>query len=137
MVRNGPTKKRDPRFAQGRLTIARGFFKDAKNSIALAESGDIGNTAMSTMITCAIAYTDVITARELNQTNKDDHQAVVKLLRKALGNRLPDAQAKILASLLEQKDEVQYGSRSKTREEAERAFERLEKYVAWVEDFIA
>ncbi|MDE8761962.1 MULTISPECIES: hypothetical protein [Rhizobium] len=56
---------------------------------------------MSTIINCAIAFTDVITAKYIGETNKDDHQAVVKLLRAALGNRLPEAQARDLASLLE------------------------------------
>jgi hypothetical protein len=62
---------------------------------------------------------------------------VVKLLRAALGNRLPEAQARNLASLLEQKDEVQYGSRAKTRGDADRALERLEEYVECAERIIA
>lgn len=137
MVRKGPVKKRDETFIKGRLVIARAFLKDARNSNAVADAGDIGNPSMSTIINCAIAFTDVITAKYLGETNKDDHQAVVKLLRAALGNRLPDAQARQLASLLEQKDEIQYGSRAKTRADADRALERLEDYVEWAERIIA
>lgn len=137
MVRKGPSKRRDETFVRGRLVIARGFLKDARNSNAVADPGDIGNPSMSTIINCAIAFSDVITAKYIGETNKDDHQAVLKLLRAALGNRLPEAQSRNLASLLEQKDEVQYGSRAKTRRDADRALERLEEYVDWAERVIA
>ncbi|KAA9383043.1 hypothetical protein F4V88_22035 [Neorhizobium galegae] len=55
MVRKGPSKKRDETFVRGRLLIARGFLKDARNSNAVADPGDIGNPSMSTIINCAIA----------------------------------------------------------------------------------
>lgn len=111
--------------------------KDARNSNAVADPGDIGNPSISTIINCATSFTDVITAKYIGETNKDDHQAVVKLLRAALGNRLPEAQARNLASLLEQKDESQYGSRSKTRRDTDRALDRLEEYAEWAERIIA
>lgn len=88
MVRKGPSKKRDETFVRGRLVIARGFLKDARNSNAVADPGDIGNPSMSTIINCAIPFTDVITAKYIGETNKDDHQAVVKLLRRK-GARRP------------------------------------------------
>ncbi|MCS0462826.1 MULTISPECIES: hypothetical protein [Rhizobium] len=54
---------------------------------------------------------------------------MVKLLRAALGNELPNRQEANLKALLEQKDELQYES----RDDAERALERLEEFVAWAE----
>ncbi|RWA87182.1 hypothetical protein [Mesorhizobium sp.] len=42
-----------------------------------------------------------------------------------------------MRALLEQKDEVQYGSRAKTRNDAEKALERLEEFAAWAEQQLA
>lgn len=136
MVRTGNTKKKDASYVSGRLVVARGYLKDARNSNAWADPGDIGNPSISTIINCAIAYADAITAKHRGEINQGDHAAVVKLLRAALGNELPNRQEANLKTLLEQKDEVQYGSRSKTRDDAERALERLEEFVAWAETLL-
>jgi hypothetical protein len=74
-----------------------------------------------------------VTAKYRGEINQGDHAGVVKLRRAALGKELSNHQEANLRALLEQKDEVQYGSRSKTREDAERALERLEEFVAWAE----
>lgn len=133
MVRTGSTKKKDASYVSGRLAVARGYLKEARNSNAWADPGDIGNPSISTIINCAIAYADALTAKYRGEINQGDHGAVVKLLRAALGKELPNRQEANLKALLEQKDEVQYGSRSKTRDDAERALERLEEFVAWAE----
>lgn len=117
----------------GRLVIARGYLKDARNSNAVADPGDIGNPSMSTIINCAIAYADALTAKFRGEINQGDHQAVTKLLRAALGKELPMKQETNLRTLLEQKDEVQYGARVKTRAEAEHALARLEEFALWAE----
>ncbi|MBU1314806.1 MAG: hypothetical protein KJ947_18080 [Alphaproteobacteria bacterium] len=134
MARIGSTKKKDATYAAGRLVIARGFLKSARNGILIADPGDIGNPSMSTVINCAIAYSDALTAKIRGEINQDDHQTVVKLLRAALGNEFPSRQEANLRSLLEQKDEVQYGSRAKTLAEADRSLERLEEFAAWAEE---
>ncbi|KUM25841.1 hypothetical protein AU467_24325 [Mesorhizobium loti] len=137
MARVRSTKKKDAAYVTGRLVIARGFLKDARNSNLVADPGDIGNPSMSTVINCAIAYSDALTAKFRGEVNQDDHQAVVKLLRAALGKALPAKQEASLRALLEQKDEVQYGSRAKTRNDAEKALERLEEFAAWAEQQLA
>ncbi|MDH6269883.1 hypothetical protein M2360_005315 [Rhizobium sp. SG_E_25_P2] len=133
MVRTGPTTKKDEAFARARLLIARSYLKDARNSNAVADPDDIGNPSMSTIINCAIAYSDALTAKFRGEINQGNHQAVISLLKAALGNQLPAKQVTNLRALLEQKDEVQYGARLKTRMEAERALERLEEFAAWAE----
>lgn len=133
MARTGNTRKTDAAYVSGRLAVARGYLKDARNSRAWADPGDIGNPSISTIINCAIAYADAMTAKLRGEINQGDHATVVKLLRAALGKALPNRQEANLKALLEQKDEVQYGSRSKTRDDAERALERLEEFVAWAE----
>ncbi|RUU00750.1 hypothetical protein EOD23_22785 [Mesorhizobium sp. USDA-HM6] len=137
MARVRSTKKKDAAYVTSRLLIARGFLKDARNSNLVADPGDIGNPSMSTVINCAIAYSDALTAKLRGEINQDDHQAVVKLLRAALGKALPAKQEASLRALLEQKDEVQYGSRAKTRNDAEKALERLEEFAAWAEQQLA
>lgn len=137
MARVRSTKKKDAAYVTSRLAIARGFLKDARNSNLVADPGDIGNPSMSTVINCAIAYSDALTAKFRGEVNQDDHQAVVKLLRAALGKALPAKQEASLRALLEQKDEVQYGSRAKTRNDAEKALERLEEFAAWAEQQLA
>ncbi|MFB9984385.1 hypothetical protein ACFSQQ_11190 [Mesorhizobium kowhaii] len=137
MVRIGSTKKKDAAYVSGRVLIARGFLKAARNSNLVADAGDIGNPVMSTVINCAIAYADALTAKSRGEINQGDHQAVVKLLRAALGKNLPSKQEANLRALLEEKDEVQYGSRAKTRNEAERALTRLEEFAVWAEEHLA
>lgn len=137
VVRTGSSRKKDAAYVSSRLTIARAFLKDARNSSVMADAGDIGNPVISTVINCAIAYADVLTARFRGEVNQGDHQAVVKLLRAALGKELPAKQEANLRALLEQKDEVQYGFRAKTRNDAEKALVRLEEFVAWAEEQLA
>ncbi|TIO54526.1 MAG: hypothetical protein E5X80_11670 [Mesorhizobium sp.] len=126
-------QKKDAAYVTSRLAIARGFLKDARNSNLVADPCDIGNPSMSTVINCAIAYCDALTAEFRGEVNQD----VVKLLRAALGKALPAKQEASLRALLEQKDEVQYGSRAKTRNDAEKALERLEEFAAWAEQQLA
>ena len=137
MVRTGPTKKKDAAYASGRLLIARGFLKEARTSATLADPADFGNGTMSTVINCAIAYADVLTAKYRGEINQNDHQAGVKLLRATFGKELPSRQEINFKALLEQKDEVQYGARAKSRADAERALARLEEFVAWAEEMYA
>jgi hypothetical protein len=136
MARTGPTGKKDGNYASGRLRNARAFLKDARNSNALADPGDIGNPSISSIILCAIAYADALTAKFRGEINQGEHIAVIGVLRAALGNEFPARQEGNLRALIEQKDEVQYGARAKTRNDAERAMERLEEFAAWAEDLL-
>ena len=121
------TARRRPRLPEG----------CAQQRCTLAEPGDIGNATISTIINCAIAYADVLTAKYRGEINRKDHHAAVRLLRETLGNDLPSKQESLLRALLEQKDEVKYGSRVKTRAEAERALEKIEEFAEWAEQMHA
>ena len=65
--------------------------------------------------------------------NQQDHQAVPRLLRELLGNRLPGRQEKFFRKLLGRNDEVNYGARSTTLEEARRLLVELDDFAVWVE----
>ncbi len=91
------------------------------------------NGAITLMVTAAIAYGDAVTAKAKGVVNKQDHQSAPKLLREVLGNRLPDKQEKFFRKLIGRKDEVNYGARSTTLEEAQRLLAELDEFAAWAE----
>lgn len=54
-------------------------------------------------------------------------------MREVLGSRLPDKHEKFFRKLLGRKDEVNYGARSTTLEEAQRLLTGLDDFAAWAE----
>ncbi|WP_261318975.1 hypothetical protein [Rhizobium leguminosarum] len=69
-----------------------------------------------------------------NKINQNDHAAVIKTLRDALGNRLPKSQETRLTRILGNKDLAQYGGRFMLLSDAESLFEQLKEYAEWVEN---
>ena len=132
MTGKGPRKTVDGGHAQARLLQAREFHESARSLVTLAQ-GKSYNIAITLMVTAAIAYVDAITAKVKGVVNQQDHQNAPRLLREALGNRLPDKQEKFFRKLLGRKDEVSYGARSSTLEEAQRLLEELDEFAAWAE----
>ena len=65
--------------------------------------------------------------------NRKDHQTAPRLLREVLGNALPDKQEKFFRRILGRKDEVNYGARSTSHDEASRLLAELDEFAAWVE----
>jgi hypothetical protein len=115
------------------LVIAREFLEAAQVQVANAKAGAIGNPVASSVVNAAIAYTDALTATFANKINQNDHTAVVKTLRDALGNRLPKAQETKLTRILGNKDLAQYGGRFMLLSDAEALLEQLKEYAKWVE----
>lgn len=132
MTNKGPRRTAANGEWAGRLTQAREFLESAHSLVTLAENKSY-NGAITLMVTAAIAYADAITAKLKGAVNKQDHQAAVRLLRETLGNSLPDKQEKFFRRLLGRKDEVNYGARSTTHEEAERLIAELDDFAAWAE----
>ncbi|WP_244735637.1 hypothetical protein [Rhizobium laguerreae] len=92
------------------------------------------NPIAATVVNAAIAYTDALTATFANKINQNDHTAVIKTLRDALGNRLPKSQETRLTRILGNKDLSQYGGRFMLLSDAESLFEQLKEYAEWVEN---
>lgn len=65
--------------------------------------------------------------------NKQDHRRASTLLREVSGNRLRDKQQKFFRKLLGRKDEVNYGARSTTLDEAQWLLAELDEFAAWAE----
>jgi hypothetical protein len=133
MTRQTARKSADGNFAEGRLRLARSYLNAARTETTLITPGDVGNPAMSQIVLAAIAYTDALCARHAGYVNQQNHATAVQTLRDALGKRLPTAQATRLTRILGEKDDVQYGMRSKSIEEATRLLEQLEEFAAWAE----
>lgn len=132
MTGQGPRKAVDGGHSPARLLQAREFHESARTLVTLAQ-GKSYNGAVTLMVTAAIAYGDAITAKVKRVVNKQDHQNAPRLLREVLGKRLPDKQEKFLRKLLGRKDEVNYGVRSTTLDEAQRLLADLDEFAAWAE----
>ena len=132
MTNKGPRRAAADGEWSGRLTQAREFHESARSLVTLAE-GKSYNGAITLMVTAAIGYADAVTAKLKGVVNKQDHQAANRLLREVLGNSLPDRQEKFFRRLLGRKDEVNYGARSTTLDEAERLLAELDEFAAWAE----
>lgn len=136
MTRTGPRKRVDAVYWQGRLKSASDYRAAACDALTLAEPGQNCGPIASQAILSAIAYADAITARKVQAVNQQDHTVVMRLLREALGNQFPDVQERRLRRLLSHKDEVQYGVRTVTLDEARRMVEELAKLAHWAEDLL-
>lgn len=134
MTRKGASRSVDPGFARGRLENARAYLAAAVDLLELTDPGSNTNPILSHEVTAAIGYADALTAKYGGSINQKDHAGIIRLLRDALGNRLPLKQARRLEAILAIKDEVQYGMRSGRHSEATRLVSELKEFAAWVED---
>ena len=132
MTNQGPRNAVDAVHASARLLQAREFRESARSLVTLGQSKSY-NGAITLMVSAVIAYGDAVTAKARGVVNKQDHQSAPRLLREVLGNRLPDKQEKFFRKLIGRKDEVNYGARSTTLEEAQRLLAELDEFAAWVE----
>lgn len=132
MTGKGSRKPVDGGHAPARLLQAREFQESARTLVLQAQSRSY-NPAVTLMVTAAIAYSDAITAKARGVVNQQDHQGAPRLLREVLGNRLPDKQEKFFRKLLGRKDEVNYGARSTSLEEAQRLLAELDEFASWAE----
>ncbi|KAA0212826.1 MAG: hypothetical protein DWB43_14620 [Lautropia sp.] len=68
--------------------------------------------------------------------NQQAHAQAPRLLRDVLGNLLPDGQERRYRRILSFKDEVQYGTRQATRDEAGRLLADLEEFARWAQELL-
>lgn len=132
MTSKGPRRPAIEGEWSGRLMQAREFHDSARSLVVLATSNSY-NGAITLMVTAAIAYADAVTAKLRSVVNIQDHRMAPRLLRETLGNALPDSQERFFRRLLGRKDEVNYGARSTTIDEARRLLAELDEFAAWIE----
>ena len=132
MTGQGPRKPVGAEHWSGRLHQAREFRESARSLVTL-EGSSTYNPAIALMVACAIAYADAITAKRQGFVNTQDHASAPRRLREVLGNKLPDRQEKFYRRLLGRKDEVNYGARSTSLDEAKRLLSDLDVFAEWAE----
>ena len=134
MTGKSPRKRVDPQYWSGRLRVAKAYMEAAQQAMLLADSGQNGNPIISQIVLAAIAYGDSLTAKRASVINQQDHAAAPRLLRDVLKSTLPDTQERRYRRILGFKDEVQYGARAMSIEEAVRLLADLESFARWAED---
>lgn len=137
MTRTGPSKEATKSDSDLRLKKARAYLDAAQDLIVLLDEGEIADPVVSVIANSAIAYADALTARHAGKINKQDHGAARKLLRDALGKALPREQETRFSRILGHKDEAQYGTRAKRRDEAELLLKDLERFAEFAEQLLA
>lgn len=133
MTGQGPRKEVGDDYWNGRLRQAREMRDNARSLVTLEDSSSY-NGAITLMITAAIAYADAVTAKTKGVVNTQDHASAPRLLREVLGNKLPERQEKFYRRLLGRKDEVNYGARSTTLDEAQRLLAELDEFAQYSEN---
>ena len=136
MTGKSPRKKVDALYWQGRLRVAQAYLDAAQQAHLLAEEGQNCNPVISQMVLSAIAFGDSLTAKRAQVVNQQDHAQAPRLLRDVLGNLLPDGQERRYRRILSFKDEVQYGTRQATRDEAGRLLADLEEFARWAQELL-
>lgn len=136
MTGRSPRKKVDALYWQGRLRAARAFLEAAQQAHLLAQPGQDCNPVVSQIVLSAMAFGDSLTAKRAQVVNQQDHAQAPRLLRGVLGNLLPDGQERRYRRILSFKDEVQYGTRQATRDEAFRLLEDLEDFARWAQELL-
>lgn len=136
MTGKSPRKKVDALQWQGRWRMAQVYLDAARQAHLLAEPGQNCNPVISQIVLSAIAVGDSLTAKRAQVVNQQDHAQAPRLLRDVLGNLLPDAQERRYRRILSFKDEVQYGTRQASREEAGRLLEDLEELARWAQGLL-
>jgi hypothetical protein len=136
MTGKSPRKKVDVLYWQGRLRVAQAYLEAAQQAHLLAEVGQNCNPVISPIVLAAIAFGDSLTAKRAQVINQQDHAQASRLLRDVLGNLLPDGQERRYRRILSFKDEVQYGTRQATRDEAGRLLADLEELARWAQELL-
>jgi hypothetical protein len=136
MTGKSPRKKVDALYWQGRLRVAQAYLDAAQQAHLLAEMGQNCNPVISQIVLAAIAFGDSLTAKRAQVVNQQDHAQAPRLLRDVLGNLLPDGHERRYRRILSFKDEVQYGTRQATRDEAGRLLADLEEFARWAHELL-
>ena len=133
MTRRGPERQVDDRFWAGRLDNARTFRHAAEALSDLAEEGENANPIVALIVLSAVGYGDALTARVRGVVNRQDHQALPRAVRDALGNRVPEAELTRLRRILAEKDAADYGARYGNLAPARALLADLQRFAQWVE----
>ena len=85
------------------------------------------------IVLAAVGYGDAITARARGVVKRQDHQALPRVVRNALDNRIPEAELGRLRRILAENDAADYGARYGNLAPARALLADLHRFAQWVE----
>jgi len=88
------------------------------------------------VVLAAVGYGDAVTARARGVVNRQDHQALPRAVRDALGNRIPEAELGRLRRILAEKNAADYGARYSNLAPARAVLADLQRLAQWVEQIL-
>lgn len=136
MTRTDRVKRVDPARAARYAEVGRRLVHAGRTMVNHADRQHASAIAILA-VHAVIAYADAVTIHfGGRKSTSTDHSAVCKLLRETLGNRLPDAQAKLIARVVSEKDQFEYQGYVATWAEATALLQRAERVGAWVEEVL-
>lgn len=136
MTRTDRTKRIDPMRATGYAEVARRLLHAGR---AMAAEGDRQHASALAILAvhAVIAQVDAVTIHVGGRkSTSPQHSSISKLLRDILGNRLPEAQAKLIAQVISEKDQFEYAGHVATWAEATGLLERAEAIGKWAEEVL-
>ena len=131
MTRRGPASPASHGDAPLRLKKAEAYLQAARDGLALLETEEVADPVVSNIVNSAIGFADAVTATIGGVINRQDHKAVVKLLRSLLNDRFAKGEAARLTRILDRKEAAQYGTTFVRPAEAARLLVDLEKFAEW------
>jgi hypothetical protein len=135
MVKGGRRKRVDRSQAVRYRTVGRALLTSAQALATVAESGDpYGNALGIVAIHAAIAYCDALSVGYGSlRSAEGDHERAVEAFQEALGAAADPDMARLLRSILNEKDTISYQGEYYTLAAATRVLGRAERFCAWAE----
>jgi len=136
VTRTDRTKRIDPVRADSYAEVGRRLLHAGRT---MADHGDRQHASALAILAvhAVIAYVDAVTIHAGGRKSTSaDHAALGKLLRETLGNRLPDAQGKLIARVVSEKDQFEYQGYVASWAEASVILQRAERVGVWVEEVL-
>jgi hypothetical protein len=135
MTRLPPTKRVDRDQAKRYLQSGQTFLAAAQALEALAGEDETYGTAIALLaVHAVISHGDALVIAYTGKKSKSgDHTDTVRLLRDALGNRLPDKQEKEMRAVLTAKDAVAYGGKYFPLADAQALLAKAAAFGEWAE----
>lgn len=130
MTRADRTKRVDPSRAGTYAEVGRRLLETGQLLAAEPDARHASAVAILA-VHAAIAFVDAATIHAGGRkSTSTDHGTVTRLLRDILGNRLPAAEERAIASLISQKDQFEYQGYVARWSEATRLLQRAERVGA-------
>lgn len=111
--------------------------KSAKDKLDLADADTNGNPIISDVTLSALAFGDALSIKFGGMQNTQDHSGIVRIIKKAMGDRVDDEQLKRLGRIMGAKSVAQYGFRPSTIAEAQSLYDQLVRFSDWAEKQLA